>query len=62
MNGGRVKAGRLLADPDLMTAVVEHKDRLGWMNVEILTSFCARLYGRFREEPGGQSPGSGGQR
>jgi putative resolvase len=77
MNGGRVKAGRLLADPDVTTVVVEHKDRLGRMNVElveaalsatgrrlvvlddgeveddlvrdmieILTSFCARLYGR----------------
>jgi DNA invertase Pin-like site-specific DNA recombinase len=67
----------LLADPDVTTVVVEHKDRLGRMNVElveaalaahgrrlvvlddgevdndlvrdmveILTSFCARLYGR----------------
>ena len=77
MNGGRSKARRLLADPEVTTVVVEHKDRLGWMNVEliesalaahgrrlvvlddgeveddlvrdmveILTSFCARLYGR----------------
>ncbi|MCX4612887.1 MULTISPECIES: IS607 family transposase [Streptomyces] len=77
MNGGRTKAKRLLADPDVTTVVVEHKDRLGRMNVElieaalsatgrrmvvlddgeveddlvrdmteILTSFCARLYGR----------------
>ncbi|MEU6260959.1 IS607 family transposase [Streptomyces sp. NPDC047043] len=77
MNGGRTKARRLLADPDVTTVVVEHKDRLGRMNVElieaalsatgrslvvlddgeveddlvrdmieILTSFCARLYGR----------------
>ncbi|GAB2782564.1 IS607-like element IS1535 family transposase [Streptomyces chlorus] len=77
MNGSRVKVRRLLADPDVTTVVVEHKDRLGRMNtelveaalsasgrrlvvlddgevdddlvrdmVEVLTSFCARLYGR----------------
>jgi putative resolvase len=77
MNGGRVKARRLLADPNVTCVVVEHKDQLGRMNVElieaalaahgrrlvvlddgdveddlvrdmteILTSFCARLYGR----------------
>lgn len=77
MNGSRTKVRRLLADPDVMTVVVEHKDRLGRMNVElveaalsatgrrlvvledgevdddlvrdmveVLTSFCARLYGR----------------
>ncbi|MCY0935913.1 IS607 family transposase [Streptomyces sp. H34-S4] len=77
MNGGRSKAKRLLADPGVTTVVVEHKDRLGRMNVElveaalsaagrrlvildggeveddlvrdmveVLTSFCARLYGR----------------
>ncbi|MCX5083851.1 IS607 family transposase [Streptomyces sp. NBC_00401] len=77
MNGGRSKAKRLPADPDVATVVVEHKDRLGRMNVElveaalsatgrrlvvldggeveddlvrdmveVLTSFCARLYGR----------------
>ncbi|SCF08198.1 putative resolvase [Micromonospora coriariae] len=77
MNGARSKARRLLADPDVSTVVVEHKDRLGRMNVElveaalaahgrrlvvldegevdndlvrdmveVLTSFCARLYGR----------------
>ncbi|GHJ39901.1 IS607 family transposase [Streptomyces sp. TS71-3] len=76
MNGGRAKAKRLLADPAVQV-VVEHKDRLGRMNVElveaalsatgrrlvvlddgeaeddlvrdmveVLTSFCARLYGR----------------
>jgi Predicted site-specific integrase-resolvase len=78
MNGGRTRAKRLLADPDVTTVVMEHKDRLGRMNVElieaalsatgrrmvvlddgevednlvremieILTSFCARLYGRW---------------
>ncbi|MEU7384299.1 IS607 family transposase [Streptomyces sp. NPDC042207] len=77
MNGARSKAKRLLADPAVSTVVVEHKDRLGRMNVElveaalsatgrrlvvlddgeveddlvcdmveVLTSFCARLYGR----------------
>lgn len=77
MNGARVKVRRLLADPDVQIVVVEHRDRLGRMNVElveaalsasgrrlvvldtgevdsdlvrdmveVLTSFCARLYGR----------------
>jgi putative resolvase len=77
MNGARSKAKRLLADPAVQAVVVEHKDRLGRMNVElveaalsatgrrlvvlddgeveddlvrdmveVLTSFCARLYGR----------------
>ncbi|MFC5891146.1 IS607 family transposase [Kitasatospora aburaviensis] len=77
MNGSRTKARRMLADPKVTTVVVEHKDRLGRMNVElveaalsatgrrlvvlddgeaeddlvrdmveVLTSFCARLYGR----------------
>ena len=77
VDGGRSKARRLLADPEVTVVVVEHKDRLGRMNVElveaalsaagrrlvvldeggveddlvrdmveILTSFCARLYGR----------------
>jgi putative resolvase len=77
MNGGRANAKRLLADPKVTCVVVEHKDRLGRMNVElvetalsatgrrlvvledgeveddlvrdmveVLTSFCARLYGR----------------
>jgi putative resolvase len=77
MNGGRSKARRVLADPGVTVVVVEHKDRLGRVNVElieaalsatgrrllvldegevegelvrdmveILTWFCARLYGR----------------
>lgn len=77
VNGGRGKARRMLADPAVTTVVVEHKDRLGRMNVElveaalsatgrrlvvldegevdddlvqdivdVLTSFCARRYGR----------------
>ncbi|MFY9334653.1 MAG: IS607 family transposase [Mycobacterium sp.] len=77
MNGSRSKVRRLLADPKVSVVVVEHRDRLGRMNtelvetalaahgrrlvvlddgevdddlvrdmVEVLTSFCARLYGR----------------
>lgn len=76
MNGSRAKVRRLLADPQVTVVVVEHRDRLGRMNtelveaalsaqgrrlavvddsevtddlvrdmVEVLTSFCARLYG-----------------
>jgi putative resolvase len=77
VNGARSKVRRLLADPRVRTVVVEHRDRLGRMNTElveaalsahgrrlvvldpdevdddlvrdmteVLTSFCARLYGR----------------
>ncbi|MFD7559827.1 IS607 family transposase [Streptomyces sp. NPDC059835] len=77
MSSSRPKARRLLADPAVTTVAVEHRDRLGQMNVElveatlsatgrrlvvldevqveddlardmleVLTSFCARLYGR----------------
>lgn len=77
MNGSRPKVRRLLGDAKVTTVVVEHRDRLGRMNVElaeaalgaagrglvvvddgevdddlvrdmteVLTSFCARLYGR----------------
>jgi putative resolvase len=77
MNGARAKVRRLLADPKVTVVVVEHRDRLGRMNtelvesalsahgrrlvvldagevdddlvrdmVDVLTSFCARLYGR----------------
>ena len=77
VNGARPKVRRLLADPRVSTVVVEHRDRLGRVNaelveaalsahgrrlvvldpgvvtddlvrdmVEVLTSFCARLYGR----------------
>jgi putative resolvase len=77
MNGCRSKARRLLADPKVTCVAVEHKDRLGGMNVElveaamsatgrrllvlddgeveddlmgdmaeVLTSLCARMYGR----------------
>jgi putative resolvase len=77
MNGARAKARRLLSDPAVTVVVVEHRDRLGRVNTElveaalvahkrrlvvlddsevtddlardmaeVLTSFCARLYGR----------------
>ena len=77
MSGTRAKVRRLLGDPLVGTVVVEHRDRLGRMNTElveaalsasgrrlvvldpaeldddlvrdmteVLTSFCARLYGR----------------
>jgi putative resolvase len=77
MNGARRKVRRVLSDPDVGTVVVEHRDRLGRINTElleaalsatgrrlvvldedevdddlvrdmtkVLTSFCARLYGR----------------
>ncbi|MEN4397403.1 IS607 family transposase [Mycolicibacterium conceptionense] len=77
MNGARAKARRVLSDPEVTVVVVEHRDRLGRMNTElveaalsasgrrlvvlddgeveddlvrditeVLTSFCARLYGR----------------
>ncbi len=77
VNGTRARARRLLADPAAAVIVVEHRDRLGRMNTElveaalaahgrrlvvlddsevtddlvrdmidVLTSFCARLYGR----------------
>jgi len=78
MNGARPKLRKLLENPLVTTVVVEHRDRLGRMNTElieaalaasgrrlvvvdpaelddddlvrdmteVLTSFCARLYGR----------------
>jgi putative resolvase len=77
LNGKRAKLRRLLADPQVTTIVVEHRDRLARFGVEylaaalaaqgyrivvveegeatddlvrdmveVLTSFCARLYGR----------------
>ena len=77
MNEKRPKLNKLLKNPEIVKIVVEHKDRLGRMNVElvrsalmasgrdivvvdnteltddlvadmidVLTSFCARLYGK----------------
>jgi len=36
MNGSRAKVRRLLADPDVAVVVVEHRDRLGRMNTELV--------------------------
>jgi putative resolvase len=36
MNGARAKVRRLLADPKVQTVVVEHRDRLGRMNTELI--------------------------
>jgi putative resolvase len=36
MNGTRPKVRRLLADPQVATVVVEHRDRLGRMNTELV--------------------------
>lgn len=36
MSGGRSRVKRLLADPDVTTVVVEHRDGLGRMNVELV--------------------------
>ncbi|MET8643004.1 IS607 family transposase [Streptomyces sp. NPDC004074] len=36
ISGGRSKVKRLLADPNVTAVVVEHKDRLGLMNVELV--------------------------
>src|SRR5882672_10757737 len=36
MNGARAKVRRLLADPQVRTVVVEHRDRLGRMNTEMV--------------------------
>lgn len=38
MNGVRPKLRRLLADPRVKTIVVEHRDRLGRMNTELVES------------------------
>jgi putative resolvase len=36
MSGARVEAGCLFADPAVCTVVVEHRDRRGRMNTELL--------------------------
>ena len=77
MNGNRPRLRKILSDPNIKTIVVEHRDRFGRMNVElvesvltatgrsllvvdnsevaddfvrdvteVLTSLCARLYGK----------------
>jgi putative resolvase len=49
MNGARARARRLLADPAAGVIVLEEGEVTGDMvrdKMEVLTSFCARLYGR----------------
>lgn len=41
MNGARPKVRRLLADPRVSVVVVEHRDRLGWMNTELVEAALA---------------------
>jgi putative resolvase len=50
VNGSRAKVRRLLADPAVTVVVVEHRDRLGRMNTELveaaLSAHDRRLSGR----------------
>jgi putative resolvase len=41
MNGSRRKVRRLLSDPEVATVVVEHRDRLGRMNTELVEAALA---------------------
>lgn len=41
MNGSRSKVRRLLADPKVTVVVVEHRDRLGRMNTELVEAALA---------------------
>jgi putative resolvase len=41
MTGARRKVCRLLADPRVATVVVEHRDRLGRMNTELVQAALA---------------------
>ena len=41
MNGSRTKVRGLLADPKVTAVVVEHRDRLGRMNTELVESALA---------------------
>ena len=45
MNPGRAKINKILADPEVTTIVVEHRDRLARVNVELIES-CLRAQGR----------------
>jgi len=46
MSGSRTKLRRLLADPKVSTVVVEHRDRLARMNVELVEAAHASDEGR----------------
>ena len=45
MNPGRAKINKILADPSITTIVVENRDRLAGVNVELIES-CLRAQGR----------------
>ena len=53
MNGSRPKLRKLLANPEITTIVVEHRDRLGRMNTQLVES-ALTVSGRRRvvEGPG----------
>lgn len=38
LDGRRRRINRVLADPDVRTLIVEHRDRLGWVNAELVES------------------------
>jgi putative resolvase len=54
MNGSRAKVRRLLADPRVTTVVVEHRDRLGRMNTELVESALAAHGRRLMVLDGGE--------
>ena len=41
MNGGRTKVRRLLSDPAVSVVVVEHRERLGRMNIGLVEAALA---------------------
>jgi len=41
MNGNRPRLRKILSDPNIKTIVVEHRDRFGHMNVELVESVLA---------------------
>lgn len=55
MDPGRAKINKILADPNMTTIVVENRDRLARVNVELIES-CLRAQGReiiYLNEPDG---------
>jgi len=54
MNGGRSQARRLLADPEAISVVVEHRDRLGRMNTELVEAALAAAGRRLVVLDGGE--------
>jgi putative resolvase len=54
MNGARTKVRRLLADPKVTTIVVERRDRLGRMNVELVEAALSAVSRRLVVRDQGQ--------